>query len=151
MGSGIASSSLSASLQQNNVTLSPFPKGVLRGSLPHRSGAALKGGTRSLTSALVRDLLCLCKALHSALAPQPAEGNPAGSMDLFCCPQSGAAVSSGAFIVQRCLSVKPAQNGDFPVMPLEKALWCLPAPLGMQDLRCPSLSSHQTHSFNNQL
>lgn len=61
-----------------------FRKGSCR-ALHQRSGAVLKGGTRSLTPALLRDLLCLCKALHSALASQPAEGNAAGSRDLFCC------------------------------------------------------------------
>lgn len=59
-------------------------------------------------------------------------------------------MSSGAFIVQRCLSVKLTHNSDFPVMPVEKALWCSPALPGMQDLRCPGLSSNQTHSFNSQ-
>lgn len=60
-------------------------------------------------------------------------------------------MSSGAFIVQRCLSVKLTHNSDFPVMPVERALWSLPALPGMQDLRCPGLSSNQTHSFNSQL
>lgn len=61
-----------------------FRKGISQGALHQRSGAVLKGGTRSLTPALLRDLLCLRKALRSALAPRPAEGNAAGSMDLFC-------------------------------------------------------------------
>lgn len=56
----------------------------LWGSLHQGSGAALKGGTRGLTPALWRDLLCLCKALRSAPALRPTEGNAAGSGDLFC-------------------------------------------------------------------
>lgn len=56
----------------------------LWGSLHQGSGAALKGGTRGLTPALWRDLLCLRKALRAAPALRPTEGNAAGSGDLFC-------------------------------------------------------------------